>query len=97
VPLTVVCLNNGGGGIFDFLPVAEHADPSFYEEHVATPSGIDLSAVAALAEMEFRSATTAAEVREAAASPGLVEVRTDRADNVRLHREVVQRVSATLG
>ena len=24
--LQVVCLNNGGGGIFDFLPVAEHAD-----------------------------------------------------------------------
>ena len=25
--LRVVCLNNGGGGIFDFLPVADHADP----------------------------------------------------------------------
>jgi 2-succinyl-5-enolpyruvyl-6-hydroxy-3-cyclohexene-1-carboxylate synthase len=97
VPLTVVCLNNGGGGIFDFLPVAEHAEPSAYEEHVATPSGIDLSAVAALAEMEIRSATTVAEVQVAAASPGLVEVRTDRAENVRLHREVVQRVAAALG
>ena len=26
VELQIVCLNNGGGGIFDFLPVAEHAD-----------------------------------------------------------------------
>ena len=24
--LTIVCVNNGGGGIFDFLPVAEHAE-----------------------------------------------------------------------
>jgi 2-succinyl-5-enolpyruvyl-6-hydroxy-3-cyclohexene-1-carboxylate synthase len=36
--LRVVCLNNGGGGIFDFLPVAAHADPALYEEHIATPA-----------------------------------------------------------
>ena len=39
VDLEIVCLNNGGGGIFDFLPVAEHADPAAYETHIATPSG----------------------------------------------------------
>jgi len=44
--LQVVCINNGGGAIFDFLPVAEHADPELYEEHVATPSRTDLSALA---------------------------------------------------
>ncbi|HYN90732.1 MAG TPA: 2-succinyl-5-enolpyruvyl-6-hydroxy-3-cyclohexene-1-carboxylic-acid synthase, partial [Thermoleophilaceae bacterium] len=43
VDLRIVCLNNGGGGIFDFLPVAEHADPAAYEAHVATPSGVDLT------------------------------------------------------
>ena len=85
--------NNGGGGIFDFLPVAGAADPAVYEEHIATPSGVDLAAVAALAGMEHRLATTANEVREAAAAgPGLVEFRTDRAENVRLHREVVERM-----
>jgi len=31
VRLEIVCINNGGGGIFDFLPVAEHADPAAYE------------------------------------------------------------------
>jgi len=44
--LRIVCLDNGGGGIFDFLPVAEHADPALYEEHVATPSDVDLAALA---------------------------------------------------
>ena len=29
--LTVVCANNGGGGIFDFLPVAGAADEAAYE------------------------------------------------------------------
>ncbi len=44
--LHVVCLNNGGGGIFDFLPVAEHADQALYEEHIATPVTADLAALA---------------------------------------------------
>jgi 2-succinyl-5-enolpyruvyl-6-hydroxy-3-cyclohexene-1-carboxylate synthase len=44
--LHVICLNNGGGAIFDFLPVAEHADPALYEEHIATPAGVDLAALA---------------------------------------------------
>ena len=72
--LQVVCLNNGGGAIFDFLPVAEHADAALYEEHIATPVAADL-------------ATIAPEVRE---------VRTDRHANVRLHRELVERVAARL-
>jgi 2-succinyl-5-enolpyruvyl-6-hydroxy-3-cyclohexene-1-carboxylate synthase len=42
----VICLNNGGGAIFDFLPVAEHADPAAYEEHIATPADADLAAIA---------------------------------------------------
>jgi len=46
VDLRIVCLNNGGGGIFDFLPVAEHADPAAYETHIATPSAeVDLAAL----------------------------------------------------
>jgi 2-succinyl-5-enolpyruvyl-6-hydroxy-3-cyclohexene-1-carboxylate synthase len=45
--LEVVCVNNGGGAIFDFLPVADHADPGLYEEHIATPSSLDLGELGA--------------------------------------------------
>jgi 2-succinyl-5-enolpyruvyl-6-hydroxy-3-cyclohexene-1-carboxylate synthase len=75
VPLEIVCIDNGGGGIFDFLPVAEHADAAAYEAHIATPS--EDAGLAAL-------------------WPGLREVRTDRRQNVRLHRELVQRVADSL-
>jgi 2-succinyl-5-enolpyruvyl-6-hydroxy-3-cyclohexene-1-carboxylate synthase len=75
VLLEIMCINNGGGGIFDFLPVAEHADPAAYEAHIATPSeGVALAAL----------------------WPGLREVRTDRRQNVRLHRELVERVAHSL-
>ncbi|MEJ7715889.1 MAG: hypothetical protein WKF40_09405 [Thermoleophilaceae bacterium] len=96
VELTVVCINNGGGGIFDFLPLPDHADPALYEHHVATPTGLDLAKLAALADMEHRLASTPDEVARAASTPGLVEVRTDRADSVRLHRELYERVRLSL-
>ncbi|MEX2197120.1 MAG: 2-succinyl-5-enolpyruvyl-6-hydroxy-3-cyclohexene-1-carboxylic-acid synthase [Thermoleophilaceae bacterium] len=96
VPLTIVCVNNGGGGIFDFLPVAEHAAAASYEEHVATPSALELEQVAALAGLPHRVAGTPAEVREAAAEPALVEVRTDRTGNVELHRELHARIGAAI-
>jgi 2-succinyl-5-enolpyruvyl-6-hydroxy-3-cyclohexene-1-carboxylate synthase len=95
--LTIVCVNNGGGGIFDFLPVAAAADPALYEEHIATPAGIDLARVAELVEMPHVLASTPDEVRAAvAAGPGLVEVRTDRSTSVALHREVYAKVAAGL-
>ena len=65
IPLNVICANNDGGGIFDFLPVAGAADPAVYEEHIATPAGVDLQAVAALTGMEITEVRTdrAASVR----------------------------------
>ena len=76
----VVCVNNGGGGIFDFLPLPGHADAALYEEHVATPTGVEPAALAALAGLGDR----------------FTEVRTDRADSVRLHRELYARVGEAL-
>ena len=46
VPLEIVCFDNGGGAIFDFLPVAEHAERAAYEQHVATPTTTDIEAIA---------------------------------------------------
>ncbi|HEX2071770.1 MAG TPA: 2-succinyl-5-enolpyruvyl-6-hydroxy-3-cyclohexene-1-carboxylic-acid synthase [Thermoleophilaceae bacterium] len=97
VDLTIVCVNNGGGGIFDFLPVSEHADAAAYERHVATPAGIDLAALATLAGMQHRLAVTAAELSSAiAAGPGLIEVSADRARSVALSRALTAQVAERL-
>lgn len=96
VDLTIVCVNNGGGGIFDFLPVAEHADPVLFESQIVTPSGLTMAKVAALADLRHVVASSAAEVRAALEEPGLIEYRTDRADNVRKHRELFAAVAGRL-
>jgi 2-succinyl-5-enolpyruvyl-6-hydroxy-3-cyclohexene-1-carboxylate synthase len=95
--LTVVCANNGGGNIFDYLPVAGVADREAFEEHIVTPSGVDLERVAALAGMEHVRAEEPEAVKEAVERGGvLVEAPTDRARNVELHRELVDRVAKAL-
>jgi 2-succinyl-5-enolpyruvyl-6-hydroxy-3-cyclohexene-1-carboxylate synthase len=92
--LTVVLVDNGGGGIFDFLPVSTQAD--VYERHVATPPGLDAERVAALFDLPYRPVATVEALRGALAEPGLVHVRSDRAANVALHRRVWEAVAARL-
>jgi 2-succinyl-5-enolpyruvyl-6-hydroxy-3-cyclohexene-1-carboxylate synthase len=97
IELTIVCVNNGGGGIFDFLPVAEHAETASYERHIATPADIDFAALATLAGMAYHRASTPAELASAiAAGPGLVEVHANRAESVEWSRALAAKVADRL-
>jgi 2-succinyl-5-enolpyruvyl-6-hydroxy-3-cyclohexene-1-carboxylate synthase len=99
--LTIVVLHNDGGGIFEFLPLAG-AERRVFEEHVATPHGLAFEHAAALygcayARVHDRRALRA-QLRAALAGHGtsIVEVRTDRAENLALHRELSAAVAARL-
>jgi 2-succinyl-5-enolpyruvyl-6-hydroxy-3-cyclohexene-1-carboxylate synthase len=98
IDLTILCSNNGGGGIFDFLPVAEHADADAYERHIATPTGVDVAAVAALAGLAHHHAETAPGLATALTAPGpsLIELRTDRSHSLAASAAVMKRISAAL-
>jgi 2-succinyl-5-enolpyruvyl-6-hydroxy-3-cyclohexene-1-carboxylate synthase len=101
VPLTILLIDNGGGGIFDFLPVSTQRDA--YEHHVATPTGLDPEAAAALYGLQHLEVTTLSELRAAldhglmSAGTTLVVVRTRREENVALHRRVWEAVGRGLG
>ena len=100
VPLTIVLVDNGGGGIFDFLPVSTQAD--VYEHHVATPTGLDAAAAAELFGLHHLAVDDVRGLRAAvdhgldSAGTTLVHVRTDRAGNVALHRRVWDAVAESL-
>ena len=109
---TIVLVNNDGGGIFSFLPQAQPAAalagsglPEHYEELFGTPHGIDVGPIVTALGGEHRlvgHAELAAAVADSLARPGVqvLELRTDRARNVELHRDVsaiVARVLAELG
>lgn len=69
-PLTVVVLNNGGGRIFDRLPMAERLSE---QELLAwlTPPALDVAAVATAFGLEFARATDRAELDAALAEATL--------------------------
>jgi len=100
LPLVIVLLNNDGGGIFHFLPVErEGAD---FEEHVVTPHGLDFAHAAALYGLGHERAADPEAFRaaldRAVASPTatILEVRTERAGNVALHRRVWEAVAESV-
>lgn len=94
IPVTIVCVDNGGGGIFSFLPVSGH--DRHFEELIATPHDFDLAGVCAAFGLEYTAPGDAAELSRAVGRAGLVHLRTDRAANRDAHRRVYQGVAAAV-
>jgi 2-succinyl-5-enolpyruvyl-6-hydroxy-3-cyclohexene-1-carboxylate synthase len=98
--LTIVLLNNDGGGIFHFLPVAREKDA--FEEHVATPHGLDFAQAAALYGCDYERPEDLAALRDAIQrslgndATMIIEVRTEREANLALHRRLAQAVAAAI-
>ena len=92
IDLTIVLVDNDGGGIFSFLPQADL--PEHFETLFGTPHGIDLAALARVHGIPVTELSRASEiapaVSESIAAGGveIVLVRTDRATNVTRHRQV---------
>jgi 2-succinyl-5-enolpyruvyl-6-hydroxy-3-cyclohexene-1-carboxylate synthase len=97
---TVVLINNDGGGIFSFLPQASERDQ--FERLFGTPHGLDFRPLAELYGARYTLAASWEAFRAAVgagiAGEGLhiVEVRTERAENVADHRAIWPLVSAAL-
>ncbi len=91
-PLVIVALNNGGGGIFHFLPIA--AQPALLDPWFTAPHDLDFSGLERLFGIPCHcpadAAAFAAAYRAACASgaPALIEVRTGRGANHAAHRAV---------
>jgi 2-succinyl-5-enolpyruvyl-6-hydroxy-3-cyclohexene-1-carboxylate synthase len=98
--LVLVVLDNDGGGIFSFLPQRDHV--AAFERLVGTPHGRDLTHLAALHGLAHTRPTTPAEVVAAvtdglaAGGRHLVHVRTDREENLALHRDLRTAVADAL-
>jgi 2-succinyl-5-enolpyruvyl-6-hydroxy-3-cyclohexene-1-carboxylate synthase len=99
-PVVVVAINNDGGGIFHFLPIAQHE--AVFEPYFGTPHGLTFEAAARMFGLVYEQPTTAAAFveayRTACASGGaaLIEVRTDRAANHQLHQDLLAAVQQRL-
>lgn len=99
-PLIVVVLNNHGGGIFSFLPVA--AEEDVFETYFATPHAYEFREAAAMFGLAYHRPVNNLDFltcyREAQRSgkSAMIEIISDREANLRLHRQFQQQIVETL-
>jgi 2-succinyl-5-enolpyruvyl-6-hydroxy-3-cyclohexene-1-carboxylate synthase len=97
VHVIVVVVNNDGGGIFSFLSIARHEE--FFEPYFGTPQGVGFEAAAKMFGLAYELPGTMEDFVEAygsacaRGSSTLIEVKTDRGENVALHRRLLQAVA----
>jgi 2-succinyl-5-enolpyruvyl-6-hydroxy-3-cyclohexene-1-carboxylate synthase len=96
-PVRILVVDNGGGGIFHFLPQQTALGPEEFEPLFGTPRAVSVERAAALFDLPYLRLGSLADLPGAlAAGTGLIEVRTDRHANVAAHRRVTDRVLAAL-
>jgi 2-succinyl-5-enolpyruvyl-6-hydroxy-3-cyclohexene-1-carboxylate synthase len=96
-PVRIVVIDNGGGGIFHFLPQGAAMSEDEFEALLGTPHGVDTARAAALFDLPHRRPESLEDLPAAlAAGTGLIEVRTDRTTNVEAHRMLTARVHEAL-
>jgi 2-succinyl-5-enolpyruvyl-6-hydroxy-3-cyclohexene-1-carboxylate synthase len=91
LPVTVIVVNNDGGGIFSFLPQAAIEREQF-ETLFGTPHGRSLAAVAAALGIPSEAVSSPSQLEAAMRVDGpiLVELRTDRTENVAVHERLYE-------
>ncbi len=100
VKVTIVLINNDGGGIFHRLPIA-HFEPPFNDLFV-TPHGLDFEPVVKMFGANFVSTSTREAFRQAlktalqADISEVVEVKTDSTLHEHLRREIIKSTNLEL-
>ncbi|AIY04955.1 2-succinyl-5-enolpyruvyl-6-hydroxy-3-cyclohexene-1-carboxylate synthase [Planococcus sp. PAMC 21323] len=97
--LTIVIMNNDGGGIFSYLPQSQ--EERYFEELFGTPTGLTFSDAAKMYDAQYLSAETVAQFAAALDEPKtnlvkIIEVFTDRENNVTTHRKLWSRFDEEL-
>lgn len=97
--LTIVVLNNDGGGIFSYLPQA--TIEAHYEELFGTPTALTFEQMAKMYDMEYVNVTTKEQFLQAITADKqqplkLIEVFTNREENVSEHRALWTRINEVI-
>ena len=92
VPFIMVVLNNGGGGIFSFLPIAQYTD--VFEKFFGTPHPYTFANAAAMFELNYSRPHDVSSFKKAykqaltSKTATIIEVITNREENVKIHKGI---------
>ena len=97
--ITVIVLNNDGGGIFSYL--SQSTVKEYYEDLFGTPTALKFEDIAKMYDMEYIQIKELSEMNSVLSNEKqkplrLIEVFTDRQENVAAHRRLWQQIHAGL-
>lgn len=97
--LTILVMNNDGGGIFSYLP--QSTVEAHYEDLFGTPTDLEFEEIANMYEMEYFLVEQLDELfpkfaAEQLLPMRLIEILTDREENVYAHRALWQQINTGL-
>lgn len=101
-PLTTVIVNNDGGGIFSFLPIAKHGADVSFDEFFGTPTssfsyykGAEAFGLSVVESSDFTSFRKAYEDGLKSDEHNIIEAKVAGRDvNVAVHRQITKNVDA---
>ena len=90
LPITIIVINNNGGGIFRRLPISQHEPP--FTEMFLTPHGLEFEHAARLYGLDYARVTDRETFREVFnqpySAPCIIEVVTDGRTDHKLYQEI---------
>lgn len=95
-PVTVVIINNQGGGIFSFLPISDFGD--VFEQFFETPHNLNFKSAAGMFDLPYYNPSTVSEFVKiyraciSGESSSIIEIKTDRKENFELHQKLQNRI-----
>lgn len=95
-PVKLIVINNGGGGIFSFLPIGERKE--LLEPYFAAAHGWKFEKAAELFGLSYENPQTPDQLAKALKTGGscLIEVHTNREENLSLHKQIDNQIKRQL-
>ena len=100
-PLVIVALNNDGGGIFNFLPIAQFKNG--FEKFFGTPHGFNFASAAEMFDLNYANPASAWEFIQAyeiavqSRTSTIIEVTSDRKQGVAVVKRLQERICKVIG
>ena len=99
-PVVLCVVNNDGGGIFSFMPVSKRKEA--FEKFIVASHGMTFESAASLFNLPYFHPETPAEFgdllfrQKKQPHSCIIEITTDRTNNVELHEQILSRVGTCL-
>ena len=96
VPFLIIVINNHGGGIFSFLPVANF--PDLFEEYFAAAHSMDFKFITKMFNIDYQQPVTIRDFIDIFRKkvknnrPCLIEIQTNRKKNYQLHENLQKKI-----